>query len=777
MRLKFQGTKLFSGNLEDCGLCSTASQPWSILHCCPECHEAKLGVVAPEQPNHLWFAEEQGAWLNLDSAPQVDPIRNAIRWVGKEMEAGRNILAHSIDGHSRGPALCLLALAKHRFAITNESFDAARVEFEKLAGEPFCPTDTMEAFLREQWEALNVVDRRRVQQTRIEVPDGLRPEQLSRMSPLELRAIIEAQPLIHFAAFTEIQNKKRQWVRPIPNQLQRDIAEAYDWCMRMGIPCRLIILKPRQVGCSTFVGELCYHHMRRFRSKMLIMSDTTKRALTVWEMFRNIQSHDDYSWNSHITKDNLETIEVTFPDSEKGSVRHDTAMDAKAGTSDTIQIGWWTEVARYLKVDGRDKKVMMTSLISLANEPNTVGIVESTAEGSAGFFFETWHGAVSLADRKAHKKDPDGHLIVGNGWIKIFAPWHAFDGHQLRNTPENQQYFKPELDLEEARGVDIYGWNEAQLAWRRFTLALACQGDVRNLHQDFPSDPDECFLASGRQRFNQKGLIAMEKAAMENHHKAWKGTLAMRGDEVVPRKEDESDEYPWLWVDEEPKPGYSYIGFLDPMTGEQSKGSQFADAHAVGIFRAGRHEKNVYIPPKLVAVIDVENGCRWDDEVLAPRIAMLLKYYGDCMIVPETGGNLNILGELKKLGLLIYEREVMDALYDGRKTKIAGWQTNTKTRPFLVSAVANYVREYSTDNPSITINYLPMIRQLQNFIVNEDGKSEARFGTHDDFVLGPGLALYNLELAQPMPFPASPFGDSGYQPPRMPGGLNGGAFS
>lgn len=761
---------LYVGDLEDCRALSRGSvgKDWAVVHACKNpCHADRCGQ-APDPESADYLARQEGAHLYLNMIDPPAPLfRRAtfdifIRFAREQWQAGRPLLIHCNRGESRAPSLAIVFLAKVLYRIGDTSFDDAWDEFEQLIGEKFQPGAGIEQWLREHWRELDGGPRLPSLDGAAEaapepLPDLALPEDSDSCEEL-----CRAQPLFHFSGFVQIEGKAHTWFTPVPNALQFDMAEAYDWCIENEIPCRLLILKPRQVGCSTFCAELCYHHMRRFHSDMLVMGDVSKRTEKVYGIFNDYSTHDAFQWDSRY-QFNTEKGRFTYADGSEGLVEHDTALDPKAGISGTRQVLWLTEAARYMKSKGRDKLVITAVLNSLANVPKSLALAESTAEGASGWFYETHQGAVSLEERRRG--------IVGNGWIKVFAAWFEFTEHQLPRTAGNVEYFREGLDDRERRGIALYGWTAEQIAWRRMKIAKDCANDVRMFDQDFPEDAESCFLASGRPRFNMEAITRMETAARVTHGLADTGTLE-RGTsgeiQFLPRADGES----WLWVAERPTFGCRYIGFIDPCTGEQSEGSAFPDAHAPGIIRAGYMERDRWVPPRLVAAIDVPTGCRWDDELIADRMVRLLDWYGGCMIVPETGNGLGVLNELRRAGANVYQREKMDAMYPGQRLKVAGWETNKDTRPLVVNAMANALREQSFD-----CSYLPAINEMKTFVINDRGKAEAKSGCHDDWVMGIGIGLQCIEKAQAMMPPQlfAPPEDS--LPAALPGGLVASAFS
>lgn len=734
------------------------------MHCCKNpCHAARHGQKV-EKDSPFYLSEEyrengkEHLALNMIDPPvplfYLETFERALLWARKQLSHGRKIVLHCNEGKSRAPSMAIVIGAHLLGILPRTSFKAAVEEFELQTGVEYRPGGGIKQFLTEHWDQLA---KHSIMASAGSIPEPLPvkvevpvEEMAMPETEEEIRAFVKASVLTHFTMCTQIEDKKNQWIQPVPNALQFDIAEAYTWCIDNGVPCRLLILKPRQVGCSTFCGELFYHHMRRFQQNMMIMGDVTKRTEAVYRLFNRISEHDNFQWDSRYSYDTRKG-RFLYADNQIGKVMYGTANDPKAGISETRQCVWMTEAARYAKTGVRTDTNVITALLnSLANEPNTLGVAESTAEGAVGWFYGTYKGAVTLEERKKGK--------IGNGWIKVFAPWFAFPEHSLPRTNETEEWFQKELDDRERCGIEKYNWSASQIAWRRRQIKQACNNDPRMFDQDFPEDAESCFLASGRPRFHQDGLTRLEKMAEKLHPLGKRGVL-VRTDRGRIVFQDAPEGEAWLWVaaGEEPTPGRSYIGAIDPCTGAQSEGSMYPDAHAPGILRTGYYDdKHTWHNDTLAAVIDVENGCRWDDSLIGDRMKLLLEWYGDCMVVPETGNGLGVLNVLQNKQARLYRRQKHDAMNPGKVLQVAGWETNADTRPMWVDAVATAIREETID-----IGYLPAVKECQTFYINDRGRAEAKQGCHDDWVTMLGLLLYCKNFADPLAAPVSEWSQSG----------------
>lgn len=561
----------------------------------------------------------------------------------------------------------------------------------------------------------------------------------------ELVALAQGSPIVHFAGFVSIEDKRKKRVRltgmngdGLPNVLQFRISAAYEWMIVNGIPVRIIVLKGRQDGSSTFCGHLCYHHSRRFNCNGMMVGDENSRTDKAWEIFNSYHKNNDtFPWDSSV-RNNTEKCWFHYANGEVGLWERDTANDPKAGIGGTRHVIWYTEAARYAKSGKRsDAEIIGNANQSVETAPNTMIIMESTPEGAMGVYYETYQGAVTLEE--AQKGN------FGNGWIKVFAAWFEFDTHRVkRDDPTKQRFFSPELDPDEKRGVALWGWDDEQIAWRRMMIASPDVQSKDKFLEHHPEDEVSCFLVSGNPRLDRDGIARLEIQAKDKFSKGLLGVLEKHGNavEFFPRDDD-----PWIWIapDEKPRDGASYIAFIDPCTGEQSKGAKNPDAHAAGIIRAPfMDQKGNIHPAALVAAIHVKTGCRWDDGLIAERLTWLTEYYGGCMVVPETGNGLGVLTKLRDHGATIYHREKEDSIKPGKKVPVLGWETNAKTRPIWVDALAEGIREQEN---GFDCCYEPAVKEFKTFITNDRGKAEAKSGCHDDWCSGVGIGLACLRFA------------------------------
>lgn len=578
------------------------------------------------------------------------------------------------------------------------------------------------------------------------------------MTPDEAIALVTVSPLAHFVSFAKIESKAGDLIgNPIPSRFQNEIFQAYEWLMANNQPVRIIAApKARQSYGSTTICHICYHHTRRFKTHGLMMADEGDRTKKIWSMFQRFAEHDEFRdyWDTKY-EGNTEECRFHYRDENKAkrvaTWEHETANDAKAGAAGTRQVLWFSEAMRYKREgEAADTKVIGNAINSVPNAPGTCVFLESTAEGPGGYAYQVHQGAVTLKERI------NGNY--GNGWVKIFCPWHECDDYQLdRTRPENAAWF---IDGErfakfhgrEEAGKVLYGWTAAQIAWRRQKIVGEMMGDEALYDRDFPESEEVAFASSGNLRFDHEGIAKLMKIAQTDHAKGVRGNIIEQNGRFRFEKDEQSG---WVWIIEEPKFGCSYCCFGDFMEGEQATGDPTdLDAHAVGILREFYTDENrVTHPDEVVAAIDVPGGCQWDTDVIAERIRLLAGLFGQCIVIPESNNSgAVVIVHLKEKNVQVLRRTNPDHLNPNKTIKASGFKTTTRTKPQWVEAMAEAVRVEPGEPMKFICRYLPAVKEMATFVRKPDGTCAAMSGKHDDFVAGIAIALY-VRIFTTLPYP------------------------
>jgi len=559
-----------------------------------------------------------------------------------------------------------------------------------------------------------------------------------------LRAACEDSEDCWIESFAKILTKEGD-VRLLElNYLQEKVCDTIRFCRENGFPCRMIILKPRQRGSSTITTACLYHRLQRKQGNGLIIGGEFSQTDNLWKITRRYAELDKMPWaqgQSRITNDRGHFANGS-------SLEKETAQDSEAGRSGTYHFVLCTEAGRWKDTPARNAGEILTGVMACVPDlPDTTVVLESTAQGAAGVFYNYWNDADDWEAVKAQGKEWKGR------WIRVFAPWYAFDDAKDDLTAHEAESVRKSLTADEKELMQNYSTTDTHgrvykitikhISWRRKILQGECEGDDVKFDREFPTTPQHAFRASSSTRFNKAGLAWQREKASAKTPKL--GTLEIGGNgnvaSWIAAPTDEAIIHQW----EPPTIGHNYIMSVDLMTGASQTGGKDPDCHSVLVWRKGYFDpQRGWRPPALAA--RVMPDCRWDVDILVEHAWRLAVYYGCCLVAPEINQDRGFVELLRAKGNVpIYQREVRNQV-NQKTTKALGWQTNSATRLQIEETLATAIRTYNEEGGGVELNCLSLIRECETFCVNpKNGRAEAISGAHDDDVISAGIGMCLIE--------------------------------
>lgn len=148
--------RLFVGNEADC---CRGNEHSSTIHACKHpCHVTAVGYsgsLPSNHPNYLFLERGDDLFLNIIDPPvplfKIELFEAYLSFAKRATDAGKSLLIHCNQGESRAPSLALVFLAKVRGAIANDSYAAARSDFERLF-QGYRPGRGIQTFLSTNWQ-------------------------------------------------------------------------------------------------------------------------------------------------------------------------------------------------------------------------------------------------------------------------------------------------------------------------------------------------------------------------------------------------------------------------------------------------------------------------------------------------------------------------------------------------------------------------------------------------------------------------------------------------
>lgn len=597
-----------------------------------------------------------------------------------------------------------------------------------------------------------------------------------------LNAAIRLNTGAWFETYGKIWPKDRNQglITPRQNYLQKKTQDVILKFEELELPCRIIGLKPRQKGSTTYFSACGYTKMRRQPTSACVIGGQYSQTDELWKMLQTYAANDRFEWGN---KGEINAKAGTFSNGSK--LKAETAGDALAGISGTYQFLQATEVARWSKYGVANAGEVLSNILKCVPLlPGTMVILESTAEGNNGEYYNRYITAIKMEDFLS------GRVVPNPGqYVAVFAPWFEFSDSAIRlnddqkkhieNTLDEDEEFSGERELIERYSVvgedgvtrlgtaveDFDVWE--QLAWRRGAIHEECKRDKAIFDRDYPHSAEDAFMKSGNTRFSNIGLSVLRKntAKVVPHpgiiEEVAHGRVAFR-----PTGPGEST----VTVFEKPTMGSRYILSVDPMTGITQTGGDDPDWHSAFVIRAGLYDaKGKWVKPCTAARVI---PCRWEIDMLEKWVWRLARMYGSttgCKIVIEMNQDRGITELLKLRGADLYQREMFNQR-EHTMAKALGYQTNVKTREVLVERLATAIRDHDVTGSGIDIWCPHAITQAENFIRKENGRSEAAEGHKDDDMFAIGLGLTVIDHATVYMPPRSMLG--WFQPPEFGGSQN-----
>jgi len=470
-----------------------------------------------------------------------------------------------------------------------------------------------------------------------------------------------------------------------------------------GRPVRLVILKARREGISTLIEGWLYHKVSTQPHRTgMVVSHELDSANEIHEINRRF--YDNAGLDGVPFRPSTPTgaaprgRELVF-DKLGSKLKVETANDVTAGRSMTVDVLHLSEVAFW-----RDASTLMLGLLQCVNDddPETMVVVESTANGEGGWFYDTVIGAIN----------------GDNDFALVFLPWFIDERYQMA-VPAGTNWTQDEEDIRRKyqwQGKAVTLTNE-QLFWRRHVIRNKCSGDSMLFQQEYPGSVEEAFIATGRKRFERRGIDAMTSRMRKPR---FRGYLRKEGANGATRFKQEKHENGPLRIYEEPIKGEAYVIFADVAEGKiVDTGGRDPDYSTIGVMRC-----------KTMEEVAVWHG-RCAPERLADEFEAMGYFYNEAYGTPEKNSKgYATLAALKERGYPnLHAKQIYDKM-NQLVTKEFGWETTGKSKPMMIDDLAR-----ALNDGDLQSHHPRTHEELRRFAVLDDGSLGAPPGLHDDCVI------------------------------------------
>lgn len=432
------------------------------------------------------------------------------------------------------------------------------------------------------------------------------------------------------------------------------ISTARDWLEHPDT----LALKARQVGFSTLISVFALWCTYFHNDRTIIMVSKGQREAS------QLLTHAKYAYRMFPEWLRLWGPPIDSDTRELMSFCNDSAIESAPSAADPAR--------------GRTAFLVVVDEIGfLPNSEEAWASIEPVAEiGGRLIMLGTANGEGNLMHREWVKSK--GKYGTGDGrFFGIFHSWRAA-GHN----------------------DDWYAVKSEQLeSWQ--------------LHQEYPSNPDEAFLKSGNPMFNLEAL-----AAQATSDPLFRGYLA-----TVEGKLEFINDGGNLRVWSKPEPHTKYVIGVDV-----AEGLSWGDYSVADVINAETGE-----------VVAVWHG-HIDPDVLGEKMLPLLgAWYNTCLIGVESNNHgLTTLKALQRTKYLYIYRQHRMASKGNEKTTALGWRTTSVTKPVAIDELNKAIRDQAIAIPDSETH-----AELRQFVREADGKMHG--SPHDDRVMA--LAIANQMLA------------------------------
>ena len=487
------------------------------------------------------------------------------------------------------------------------------------------------------------------------------------------------------------------------NPIQWRLEKIFEEERKAGRPIRLLGYKARQEGFSTWTESVIYDWIHNVpQTEAAIVADSPDSTNNLYDMFRRFHDHNP---NPRETEHQHQKG-LKFPEPHGSRVVVSTAKRKYVGTGRTTQLGHLSEISKW----DDPETTMLSFMQGVPDLPGTLVVVESTANGAGDYFNSFWEAA----ERGE------------NEWRPVFFSWFDLPEYQRDPTLEDMTGLGTEekYNLYPGEEVDLlqrHQVTEAQLAWRRWCIRNKCRGNILMFHQEYPSSPEEGFVASGNPRFSVPALQRMRTEVIDPR---FVGDVILTDDK--PELIEYEGQFVYLW--DFPQPGHRYA------IGADCKGSSpLGDYNAAVIL-----DKDVSPHP----VVGVLYGIG-DADTFATKLCLMARFYNQAVLAIEKNG----VGEaVLQPALRIYSNHYHRPVKRGELVVPGddpGWWTGAGTRGVLIEDLAAAVRDSALRIPADLV-----LREMLAFhTVPGVRGAEAKLGSHDDFVFALGIALQALNYS------------------------------
>lgn len=494
-----------------------------------------------------------------------------------------------------------------------------------------------------------------------------------------------------------------------------------------GRPLRMIMLKARQWGGSTLI--LAYMAWiqcvicRNWHS--LICAHVKDTAASIRGMYsKMLASYPEPYWDGdeaprfrpfersvNIREIAGRNCRVTIGSSEN----QDAVRGADYAMAHLSEIAFWSDTGQR-----SPDKFIRAVCGAIALVPNSLIVMESTANGVGNFFHSEWLRAKSGESDK----------------IPVMVPWYEIEIYRSAVT-DVEKLWKEMDDYE--RNLWNKGLTLEMIQW--YHLKRKEYPSQSMMQAEYPTDEVEAFVNTGHGVFSTELVERLRNNCVSPLFKGELVARALVGEEALTDIKFHDDEKGQLCVWQKPQPVTAHC---------------INDRYIVAVDIGGRSLTSDY---SVITVIDrqplldggaAEVVAQWrghlDHDLLAWKSAMIAHWYNEALLVIESNTletentegehGLFVLAQLNNVYLNLYRRETFDSVTNQVQSRV-GFHTNRATKTLVINSLIGIVRDGGyVERSAIACDEMMTYEQKPN------GAFGAKTGYHDDVLITRAIGLY-----------------------------------
>ena len=558
---------------------------------------------------------------------------------------------------------------------------------------------------------------------------------------IELIRRLKADPLLYFNTCLKIQNFGTGELIPFElNEVQQIMHSMMQRQLKEHNHARMIVLKARRFGISTYVQGRYFRHAAMNHNKVVQITTHSKAATDVmFAMTRTMEQNLPVEVKPQLKYSGRRDLHWG---SEGGGLNSSYSLSTVGGREvrgSKIDYLHCSEVASWT-AGGED--YLLGLLNCVVQGFDTEAVIESTAQGVGGVFHDMYWDAAE-----------------GNsGWEAIFFPWYLYSHYSKPfGSEEEKEKFKSELGQDKRYGgeaeesllgisceydvgdeVKKFTIDLENLNWRRQCIKTQCQNDLRKFHQEFPTNAREAFVTTGRGVFDMDvlGNLVLDSQRLqrerpsEGFHIPVQSWRDKGGEKYIIEAMDEGGLQVW----ERPTPNKEYRIGADVSEGIDV--GRDTDWSVAVVLNAESMDEVATLRVKI------------DPDLFAWQLASLGKWYNNAKLLVERNNHgLVTLKFLSDVHLYpdIYSEKILDER-SSRSARKLGFHTTVKSKPLIIDYLKELIRE-----DEIKLRSPKVLDELQTFVNFPNGRMAAQSGSHDDCVMALAIACFGCKMFPAMP--------------------------